>query len=169
MKKTILILVIMLMLCAGIFIPVNISNHESFGKNKIYNSQFTLQIDTAYFAEDASVLLSYKKKDVVFDFYIDGEDTLTSTPFTMQGYNTVVKTNRLLYSASAKPKITILRQHSVFAGEWTTVKTITTADSLETVQAVDDTLSPGWHRYIFLGTSTNPSDTRGRWVTSGSK
>lgn len=104
------------------------------------------------------------ERSLLFDCVIRNTDTLYSSSWTLNNYDYVLNTARYLLSDSGTsvPKIKILRQESWFDGVWNTAKTVATADSVETMQTIADTILTPKNRYVIIGATGNPVDTRVR-------
>ena len=105
------------------------------------------------------------EKGILFDCVIRNTDTLYSSTFNLANYNYVLSTARYFVSDSGTsvPKIKVLRQESWYDGIWNTAKTYCTADSVETVQTIADTLLTPKNRLVIIGAAANPVDTRVRF------
>lgn len=95
-------------------------------------------------------------KTVNFVGQLKGTDTLTTASFNLLGCDLNYNLARLFTQASDSVKITIKRQDSYIAGQWTVAKTIATSDSLKTAGYYADTLAiPNASRLLFIGTTGN--------------
>ena len=119
------------------------------------NAQYTEWNENAYSQSSDTY------KTVYFEATVSGTDTLISNEFNFTGYNPGVFCAKLLNadSSTAKPKLTILRSYSFFPGATPTFVTLYTSDSLETQVTFADTLR-GNNKLYFIGTGTNPNDTK---------
>ena len=96
-------------------------------------------------------------------FNLRSTDTLTTDPINIIGLEYAPKYGHYKYnSASAKPKIKLVRQEKVL-GTWTDITTVSTSDSLETLRAwtCTDTHTEQLTRFLIIGAAGNPTDTQG--------
>lgn len=102
-------------------------------------------------------------ESIVFQGTVAGTDTLVSNEFNITGKNPVVTAYKFFNSATSKPKIKLIKKYKYFSNSTASTKTFYTADSLETQSTVADTLY-GTCQLYFIGTGTNPSDTKINWM-----
>lgn len=100
-------------------------------------------------------------KTINFVGQLKGTDTLTTAAFTLLGCDLNFNLAKYFTQANDSIKVTIKRQDSYIAGQWTVAKTIATSDSVKTAGYYSDTLAiPASSRLLFIGTTGNGYNTQ---------
>jgi hypothetical protein len=110
--------------------------------------------------------MSASSEDGAIAYYVEATvhgatDTLITNSIDLSKgiYNIPIFAKKLFNSVTAKPKLKIVRQESLF-GAWRDAKTEYTSDSIETYQNFTaDTLRAPSNRFLIMGAAGNPTDT----------
>ena len=117
------------------------------------------------FTYNMSQSIGWKEHTFYTAFTLAGVDTLETNPIDITALEYAPKYGQYQYtSASAKPKIKLVRQEKV-NGTWTDITTVSTSDSLETLRSwtCTDTHTNKLSRFLIIGAANNPSDCTG-WI-----
>jgi hypothetical protein len=123
------------------------------------------------FVENQKSIMTTGKINFFTHAVVDSVDTLYTNTFYGDRLANGIMTGRVLFtSVAGKPRIKVIRQSRFFTS-WQDMKTLYTADSLETERnIVGDTLQTyGEHRFKIIGAAANRADVILKWLQSFTK
>jgi hypothetical protein len=124
-----------------------------------------LTLAQSAFTYNMSKSQGWKEHTFYTAFTLVGVDTLETDAVDISTLENAPKYGHYQYtSASAKPKIKLVRQEKV-NGTWTDITAISVSDSLETLRAwtLTDTHTEKLTRFLIIGAAGNPADCTG-WI-----